>query len=330
MTRPRRLRVALVKEELFVLTGNALSARILHQMLYWTERIKDVDALIKEEMERSRTAGSTPVDFPLSNGWIYKKADELKEEVLADESEATVRRRLQELVKAGWLHERTNPEHRWDKTLQYRLNFIKLVKDLHQIGYRLDGYTYSDELTNLQDESPNLHHADSTAHHAGAIPNTTTKTTTDTTSKTPAPQVGKKSKSVVPVKEKAVARSEKKEPTEEGRAAHAIVKRYADLTQDPLPNRGREVGTALAIVKLGYTADDVEGCYTWLMRQPFWQGQGVRLHNIRDRLSNWKKAMSANQTPAPPTDEEEQDYLERLAALNPGFNKDGMKVKASH
>lgn len=320
--RPRRLRSCLVKEELFTLTGNALSARILHQMLYWTERVKDVDDLLTEEMERSRMTGGTPVDFPLAKGWIYKKADELKIEVLADESEATVRRRLQELVKAGWLHERHNPEHRWDKTLQYRLNFIQLVKDLHKIGYRLDGYTYSDELMNLHDDSPNLHGEDSTAHHAGAIPEITTDITTKTTTKiSPASRGGKKKASSSPdtVTAKPKAGS-KKEPTEEGRAASAIVARYAELLGYPIAHPGKEASVARKMVQQGYTTEDMEGCYRTMISQPFWQKQGITLYNVLGKLGAWK-AQQSKSTPSRPvgirTPEERAAKIKRLIELNP-------------
>ena len=35
---------------------------------------------------------------------------------------------------------RNNPKYKWDRTLQYRLNLIKLMTDLNAIGYQLEGY----------------------------------------------------------------------------------------------------------------------------------------------------------------------------------------------
>lgn len=312
--RPRRLKSCLVKEELFVLTGNALSARILHQMLYWTERIKDVDGLLEEEMERSRMMGGTVIDLPLANGWIYKKADELKREVLADESEATVRRRLQEIVKAGWLHERNNPDYRWDKTLQYRLNFIQLVKDLHQLGYRLDGYTYSDDLLNLHDDSTYLHDEDSTAHHAGAIPDITTETSTETTTKTPSPasRGGDKNKA-----SSSTVKASRKEPTEEGRAAKAILARYAELLEHPIAHPGKEAGAATRIVKQGYTVEEMEGCYKAMKSEGFWAKKTISLTHIHERLGTWKKQSGGAAPRLRLTEEERQEQLRQIREMNP-------------
>lgn len=164
---PRKLRVSVVREEFYALTKNALSARIIDQFLYWSERVRDYDKFLQEEKTRASADGRI-VDATPTNGWIYKKVSDLKAEVMADESEATVRRRLQELVAKGVLHERTNPNHYWDKTLQYRVDILALMKMLKEIGYELQGWTLNDEI-----ESSNLHGEDSETHGEGAIPEIT-------------------------------------------------------------------------------------------------------------------------------------------------------------
>lgn len=167
MNNPYKYRVSVVKEELYALTCDALGARILNQFLYWSERTNDYDKFIREEIARSANDG-TEVDFPLTNGWIYKKVGELREEIMADESDTTVRRRLQQLVDIGWLDERTNPIHKWDKTLQYRPNLLKICFDLSILGLSLTGYHF---------ESSNLHGEDSRIRGEGAIPEITVKNT---------------------------------------------------------------------------------------------------------------------------------------------------------
>ena len=129
-----RLKRAVIKEELVALTGDALSALILNQLLYWSERVRDFDAFIEEEKRR----GGDP-NIELTNGWIYKSAAELGEELMMGVSDATIRRRLDDLVAAGYLDKRESP-HKWDRTSQYRPNIYNIQRDLADRGYVLDGY----------------------------------------------------------------------------------------------------------------------------------------------------------------------------------------------
>ncbi|MGH2331079.1 hypothetical protein [Thermoanaerobacter mathranii] len=137
----RRLKRVVIKEELVALTGDIIEAIILNQFLYWSERIEDFDRFIIEEKERAQANGIN-LNFPLTNGWIYKKISELKDETMLTDSEKTIRRKVQNLVKKGFLQERQNPLYNWDKTLQYRVNLIYIAKKLHEIGYKLEGYKY--------------------------------------------------------------------------------------------------------------------------------------------------------------------------------------------
>lgn len=51
---PRKLKRAVVKEELVALTGKPNYAMVLNQFIYWSERVKDADTFLKEEMTRVR------------------------------------------------------------------------------------------------------------------------------------------------------------------------------------------------------------------------------------------------------------------------------------
>lgn len=152
----KKLKRVVIKEELVALTGDITEAIILNQFLYWSERVADFDKFITEEKERAKTNG-IELNFPLTNGWIYKKISELKDETMLTDSEKTIRRKVQNLVKKGFLQERQNPIYKWDKTLQYRVNLIYIAKKLHEIGYRLEGYKYdlselvSDEYAGTED-----------------------------------------------------------------------------------------------------------------------------------------------------------------------------------
>lgn len=131
----RKLKRAVIKEELVVLTGHHLSALVLQQFLYWSERTSDFDKFIEEERERD-----PDLAIELTSGWIYKSAKEMLSEVMVSTSEETIRRHIQKLVEKDWLGKRRNPKYGWDKTLQYRPDIHVIQGDLQRLGYALEGY----------------------------------------------------------------------------------------------------------------------------------------------------------------------------------------------
>jgi len=135
-----RYKRVVIREELVILTEHWLSALILGQFIYWSERTGEFDKFLEEENERYKV----PPDQQLepTQGWIYKSMKQLKEEIMVDLSEGTLRNRTKELVKSEWLHERRNPNVAWDRTIQYRPNLDKILSDLAVKGYILDGYKF--------------------------------------------------------------------------------------------------------------------------------------------------------------------------------------------
>jgi Fic family protein len=133
------LKRVVIKEELVVLTGDFRPAIILNQFIYWIERMKDTDRYILEEKERA-SKEQLEVSMDESNGWIYKTAEELNEELMVGMSKATIGKYINQLVEAGYLAKRNNPKYKWDKTLQYRVDLVKVQKDLAKLGYALEGY----------------------------------------------------------------------------------------------------------------------------------------------------------------------------------------------
>ena len=124
------LKVAVIRQELLELTGDYRQAIILNQFIYWTPRIRDHDLFLEEEHARSQN-----MEIEFRNGWIYKTAKELADETMLGLSPSNIRRHTIKLVENGWLQERNNPKYKWDKTLQYRLDTVKLKKDLFRLGY---------------------------------------------------------------------------------------------------------------------------------------------------------------------------------------------------
>lgn len=130
------LKVSVIREEFVVLTGDALIAVVLNQLLYWTLRVKDFDLLLEEEKRFSPECV-----LPLKHGWIYKSAQDLINETMLCISKATMGRYLNVLIEHGWVDQRPNPYDKWNKTIQYRLNLTKLQKDLISLGYSLPGFS---------------------------------------------------------------------------------------------------------------------------------------------------------------------------------------------
>ena len=133
------LKRIVIKEELVALTGDYRKAIILNQFLYWTERVKDFDKFIIEEKSRYEKDGERS-NYQLQNGWIYKTSEELSEETMLGLSKSNIRLHIESLIESGWIDERVNPNFKWDKTMQYRVNILKLQEDLYKLGYALEGY----------------------------------------------------------------------------------------------------------------------------------------------------------------------------------------------
>ncbi len=182
---PKKLKRVPLKEELVSLTGCFIKALILQQFLYWSERVSDFDDFILEEKERS-----PELELELRHGWIYKSTEQLHDELMFGDSLSprTVKRRLDEIVNGGYLVSRNNPNHKWDRCLQYRPDIIKIQINLQEIGYALEGYPLFipplafDTVTNASGTVSNQDDkvTNRTVANVQAIPETTTETTTET------------------------------------------------------------------------------------------------------------------------------------------------------
>jgi hypothetical protein len=175
------LKRVVIKEEMVALTGNYIDAILLQQFVYWSERVRDFDKFIKQEIDRAEKYDPQYAPkIKATNGWIYKTSEELSNETMIGLSPSNTRKHIKSLVEKGWISERNNPKYKWDKTLQYRLDLIRLQSDLHKLGYSLEGYkvdvsafsVLENGYSELEDQSP---------QNRKAIPETTTGITTDIT-----------------------------------------------------------------------------------------------------------------------------------------------------
>lgn len=161
---PRKLRRVVIKEELVAITGDFVEALILNQFMYWSERIQNVDAFIQEENSRRINHGIESID--LQEGWIYKRTEDLARELMIDYDPRTIRKKLNNLVGKVFLHVRRNPKYRWDRTLQYRVDFLQTEKALKAKNYALQGWK-----TLEKSEDAFLHFGE--GKNVGAIPEIT-------------------------------------------------------------------------------------------------------------------------------------------------------------
>ena len=185
----KKLKRAVIKEELIAITGNFIDAVILNQFIYWSERVKDFDEYIKQENDRAKKCGQNPQD--LTGGWIYKTAEDMSSETMLGLSASNIRLHIKALEKAGFISERTNPKYKWDRTKQYRVNLNEIVIALTEKGYTLDGYQHyriENATNDLKNQKTDLdaQNADidaQTSQTKTAIPETTPETTAETPTK---------------------------------------------------------------------------------------------------------------------------------------------------
>lgn len=138
-----KLKRVYIKEEIFALTQDTFEAIILGQLIYWQERVRDFDDFIEEEKERRLNDGSN-LDLEPQNGWIYKSCKDLIYDCMLTISTTSMRRYLQKLIDKGFIQERKNSEHKWDKILQYRVNLDFVITEIKKLGYDgLSGYKLS-------------------------------------------------------------------------------------------------------------------------------------------------------------------------------------------
>ncbi|WP_257141369.1 MarR family transcriptional regulator [Bacillus toyonensis] len=162
-----KLKRAVIKEELVVLTGDFKKAVLLNQLIYWSERVSDYDQFIEEEKKRARMAMNAEErqraelleQIELTHGWIYKTADDMSTETMLGMSKSSIGRHLETLLQEGWLERRKNPNWKGDNTYQYRVDILKIQRDLFKLGYFLEGYKFDlrefqNEIAEFYNETP--------------------------------------------------------------------------------------------------------------------------------------------------------------------------------
>lgn len=202
-----KLKRVVLKEEMVAVTGGAVSGLILNQMVYWTEILNSSDQELQKQIEEFQKLGLEHkvrgLEKQLRNGWFWKSAQELSEELMGISSRGTIDRKLKELCSANFIETRKNPNNKMDKTNHYRVNMGFLRQELKKLGYTLDGYAIPEdekskdknvaetlippiaqnEQSNAHNEQWNAQNKQSTAHSEQTIPEITSETSSKTTSR---------------------------------------------------------------------------------------------------------------------------------------------------
>ncbi len=183
ITHPVRAPMVIVRSEyLTVCEGKHCAAALLNHFEHLTNSKLDEAEQVKIRNQIAAKQGLP--QLTLDGLWIYKTQTELKAELLGMFTEKTIREHLKWLQEKGFLYRRNNPNKKWDRTIQYRLDIEKVnsvIASLHSVLLpdAIGTFTESN-----RSESP-----DAIGKSAVAIPETTSKTTTETTQKkTPKPR----------------------------------------------------------------------------------------------------------------------------------------------
>lgn len=134
----KKIKKAVIREDLLAITGCCVEATILNQFIYWSERIKDADEFIKKENEIAKRNGEEEKEP--NYGWMYKSNQEMADEILMGYSAVQTGRYINKLVDKGFIQKRHNPKYKWDRTLQYKVNLVNIAKALKDKGYPLSDY----------------------------------------------------------------------------------------------------------------------------------------------------------------------------------------------
>lgn len=107
------------------------AAAILNQFIYWTDTKIEHAKQAKYHNAAAIADGELPTQD--DSLWIYKKSEEMQEELLHLFGRNKIVDNTVWLVSAGYLHSRRNPIYRWDKTLQYHLDIDTVQSRIHAL-----------------------------------------------------------------------------------------------------------------------------------------------------------------------------------------------------
>lgn len=192
---PEEQPIAIIRMDyVTICEGNQCAAAILNLFEYWTgiKKESNKQAVIKNKIDTSDGNPATQ-DTEL---WIYKSQREMREELVQTWSETVIASATKYLIKKGYLQSRSNPNNRWDQTLQY-LFIIEAVQKAVDKAYPafrksteskaqkhgIDRSKTRNRVRNSKKSNPQIYASNTKDHKT----KTTTKATAETTPPPPTP-----------------------------------------------------------------------------------------------------------------------------------------------
>lgn len=134
------LRKAMVREEFYRLTEDFFLALVLNQFNFYQLATKNVLGFIEQENARSKVQDIDDGYIQPIEGWFYKSAEQLCQELMHPFKRTKAQELMQKLVDRGWVMVRNNPTMKWDRVKQYRLDLNLLHWDLMELGFTLPNW----------------------------------------------------------------------------------------------------------------------------------------------------------------------------------------------
>jgi hypothetical protein len=138
----KKPRLCLIQGELIDLTGDPLRASVLWQLVFWSQRVPDVELFA---MEEKRNAFRSCPSF--SHGWFYKSLEELRAETRVRLSLSDFYDVLNALMDQGWVQKKGKSlapykENQAYHKIPWRVPLGKICQALHRKGYVLPGFVH--------------------------------------------------------------------------------------------------------------------------------------------------------------------------------------------
>lgn len=111
--------IQLRQEYLDICGGNHPASIVLAIMEHWANFRISRDLRAQRENEQREIGGLAPL--PADGGWVYMSVRQWRDESMGFLSERDVEKALSILMELGFLERRRNPQHKWDRTYQWRL-----------------------------------------------------------------------------------------------------------------------------------------------------------------------------------------------------------------
>lgn len=128
---PKSLARIVLREELFVITGDCKCALLLDYLIQWTENSNATDKILDDMQKRSCDADH----IEKINGWISKPLEDIAKETMLGVSAKDIEMYLSFMVDKDWLEIRKNTRSKLGDSYQYKLILNNLKQELERSGF---------------------------------------------------------------------------------------------------------------------------------------------------------------------------------------------------